>query len=298
MRKLKNADINLLRVFAAVAECGGISAAQNRLDVSSSTISTQIQQLEDKLGFVLCQRGRKGFSLTDKGRATLLVLNKLSAQIDTFQQEVSKIKANESGIIKIGLLDSMSRNPASNLTGALNEFMLKSPEFTVELLNFNPSDIDDALLTNKIDLAIAWTPTQLASLNYHCIFKEQLSIYCAKGHPLYKLEDNKIKSEELSKLNWASRLYDLPTGIPHAIPPISTASANNEEGTVQLVLTGLFIAYLPDDLAKKWVDEGLLKQILKDKLSYKVDFNLIRRKNAVTRHLSDTFCNILIKHHS
>ena len=50
-----------------VAQCGGFAAAQVALNVGQSTISRQIGDLEERLGMRLCQRGRAGFRLTDKG---------------------------------------------------------------------------------------------------------------------------------------------------------------------------------------------------------------------------------------
>jgi DNA-binding transcriptional LysR family regulator len=68
MMQTRDADIHLLRVFAQVAESGGLSAAQERRNVAPSTISTQISSLEERLGFPICLRGRAGFSLTPKGK--------------------------------------------------------------------------------------------------------------------------------------------------------------------------------------------------------------------------------------
>ncbi|HLB81274.1 MAG TPA: LysR family transcriptional regulator, partial [Dongiaceae bacterium] len=62
--KLNDIDVKLLRVFAAIVEAGGFAAAQAQLNVSPSRISTQIADLEARLGMRLCQRGRVGFRLT------------------------------------------------------------------------------------------------------------------------------------------------------------------------------------------------------------------------------------------
>src|SRR5450830_28037 len=60
-------DIRLIRVFLAVVDSHGVSAAQSRLNVGQSTISAQLGVLETRLGFRLCERGRAGFKLTAKG---------------------------------------------------------------------------------------------------------------------------------------------------------------------------------------------------------------------------------------
>ena len=82
MKQMPDAEIHLLRVFAQVVEAGGLSAAQERLNVAPSTISTQIFSLEERLGFRICLRGRAGFSLTPKGKIVLEESRKLFGHFD------------------------------------------------------------------------------------------------------------------------------------------------------------------------------------------------------------------------
>ena len=44
-----------------------MSAAELELNISLSTISKHIKDLEQRLGLTLCQRGREGFAVTDEG---------------------------------------------------------------------------------------------------------------------------------------------------------------------------------------------------------------------------------------
>lgn len=57
-----------LRTFCAVVEHGGYGGAQAIIGAGQSVISTHMRDLETTLGFSLCQRGRAGFALTEKGR--------------------------------------------------------------------------------------------------------------------------------------------------------------------------------------------------------------------------------------
>ena len=69
MKRISDADLRLLRVFAAVVDCEGFAGAQALLGLSASSISGYIAALEQRLGMRLCNRGRGGFSLTEKGAA-------------------------------------------------------------------------------------------------------------------------------------------------------------------------------------------------------------------------------------
>ena len=68
---LTETDLRLLRIFRAVAEAGGLTAAETQLGMERSTISRHLLALETRLGSRLCFRGPSGFELTDFGRKAL-----------------------------------------------------------------------------------------------------------------------------------------------------------------------------------------------------------------------------------
>ncbi|MCO6515269.1 MAG: LysR family transcriptional regulator, partial [Snodgrassella sp.] len=51
-------DLKALQAFVAIVECQGVTAAQKRLNMSQSAISTHLAHLEESLGVILCRRGR------------------------------------------------------------------------------------------------------------------------------------------------------------------------------------------------------------------------------------------------
>ncbi len=65
--QLSDMDLRLLRVFKAVVDCGGMSAAELELNISLSTISKHIKDLEQRLGLTLCQRGRRALRSPTRG---------------------------------------------------------------------------------------------------------------------------------------------------------------------------------------------------------------------------------------
>ncbi|MQY43730.1 LysR family transcriptional regulator [Epibacterium sp. SM1969] len=76
--RLHDADLKLLQVFAHVADAGGLSPAQYGLNMSLSAISAAISNLETRMGFRLCERGRGGFQLTEGGKLASHGLNAAS----------------------------------------------------------------------------------------------------------------------------------------------------------------------------------------------------------------------------
>jgi len=62
-----NVDLNLLRIFATVAETRNFRAAADRLDVTRSAVSQSMRKLEDALGISLVNRSTRSVALTEEG---------------------------------------------------------------------------------------------------------------------------------------------------------------------------------------------------------------------------------------
>jgi DNA-binding transcriptional LysR family regulator len=111
MHRLSDIDLKLLRVFAAIVESGGIAHAQVALNLSQSTISTQLAELEKRLGFRLCRRGRAGFALTPAGERLYAASGDLFGAVDRFQKVTADVSGEMKGVLKIGTVDAMLSNP-------------------------------------------------------------------------------------------------------------------------------------------------------------------------------------------
>lgn len=51
-------DLDLLKTFAAVADCGGFTKAAERVHLTQSTVSQQIKKLEVNMGSWLLHRNK------------------------------------------------------------------------------------------------------------------------------------------------------------------------------------------------------------------------------------------------
>ena len=61
-------ELEQLRIFAALCEEGGFSAAARRLYKSHSSVSRAVSALERELGAILCVRDSRSFALTEAGQ--------------------------------------------------------------------------------------------------------------------------------------------------------------------------------------------------------------------------------------
>lgn len=69
--QIPDLDLDSLRCFVAVAECGGFTAAGKRLHLSQSAVSLKIQRLESTLDRRLFSRTSRSLELTAEGEVLL-----------------------------------------------------------------------------------------------------------------------------------------------------------------------------------------------------------------------------------
>ncbi len=276
--RLDTIDLRQLRVFLTVADCRGFSPAQAELNISVSTISTHMSDLETRLGLRLCQRGRTGFSLTEDGERIYKAAQTLFRQIDGFNNEVYDLKQELSGKLSLGFADNLVTHPASPITQALDKLFNQEGEIEILINVLSPNLLERELLEQRLDIAIGAFPRHLQGINYRPLLKEQQNLYCGSRHSLFNKSDKELSGINLTDYKIAQRGYT--AGRPHPSNLKATSSgaiSYHMEGLVYLVLSGHFLAHLPDHYAEKWVTPGEIKALCPAKQSYTSTFEIASR---------------------
>ncbi|EPK5790041.1 LysR family transcriptional regulator [Pseudomonas aeruginosa] len=280
-------NVRLLRIFLSVVNNQGFSAAQQELNMSTSAISTYMNQLESQLGMKLCNRGRAGFSLTSKGLLVFEEAKTLIDQTDSFERYVAELKGELRGTITVGILDSMLSDTQVNIPELLGNFSQKSDKIHITLKILSPFELQKEVLEGKVDLAIGSLPTKMSGLRYSPLYIEQHWLYCSDRHPLYKPEDStveKVTEHALIKRGYWSNAEAMRHGFTRY-----SATIDSMEAELILILSGNYIGYLPDHLARRWEDEGRLLRLLPEHFGYTAEFSLIIKNGRSREPLIQAF---------
>lgn len=289
LNSVRDTDLQLLRLFVTVAECGGFSAAQDRLNITQSTISTQMAKLESRLGFRLCERGRSGFSLTPKGAQILSASYTLFDALEDFRHTATRESTRLVGTLRIGVADNLVTHPRFDLPRVLAKFRQRDQAVQLHIDVQDPAAFESLLLNQKLHLAISYFCQTRAGLHYRALFDESEGLYCSDQHPL--CQQGRDKEQELAQADWVKGRYGLSDA--HYPPGCrSSASAEQVEATLYLILSGQHIGYLPDHFAAPWVQQGRLHRLAEatrdDAHTFSVATKLDRRPSEVMRaFLSD-----------
>lgn len=253
-----------MRIFAAVVDEGGFSAAARRLNLSKSTVSTIVRELEANLGVALLNRTTRRVSMTEAGTAYKQRCDQILADIEEAELEAAEQTLNPRGTLKlsVGLSFGMIA-----VAPALAPFMAAFPDISIDLLL---SDRIVDLVDEGVDLAI-----RIGFLEDSSLMTRKLAttrrIVCAA--PAYLDRHGRPdKPEDLRRHHCL--IYTLLAsggawsfqrgGKPFSIPLKGRLAANNGDVLARAAVDGLGICFTPTFLVADALRAGQLVPLLED----------------------------------
>ncbi len=284
---VSDVDLRLLKVFRVVVEHGGFGPAEVVLDKSKSAISLDISGLEQRLGATLCTRGRGGFALTAEGQAVYKAARQLFDDLAAFGDRVATATGRLGGAVTVFLVDNIVSIAAEPIASALGAFARRHPRVALTLESATPGGVEAAVLDGRADFGISVLPRALAELETVALFREELVLYCGRGHPLFAAAAGGTASEIPADLVRTHALVKpAVTDDPLFATMIEgfplTAMASNLDARVLLVLSGAYLGFLPPHYAGAWVGRGELAAVRPDLLRTENEFRLIARRAGPT----------------
>ncbi|MFK7939411.1 MAG: LysR family transcriptional regulator [Roseovarius sp.] len=291
---LSKSDLHLLYVFSVVAEFRGYSAAQIELNVSQSTISRQVSDLELRLGMKLCQRGRSGFRLTENGELVYRATQRLFASVREFNETIDGSRGKLEGNMSLAVIENWVFNRASPFSNALARFVDKAPDVTIELFSLAPDDIELAVQDGRVAFGLGVFHKHKPGLAYQTIGFEKMGLYCAKGHPLYDVTDPDRADAVLKTSLYAKRSYLREREVVPISQSLKTnARAHQIEGIAHLILTGNYVGFLPDDFAHVWVRDDTLRNVANGKYDQSSELKVVKKRGVDLNLVEQTFEGML-----
>lgn len=291
---IQDHDLKLLRIFHAIAKSGGFTQAQVELNLSQSSISTYMSQLETRVGIRLCQRGHTGFALTDEGQAVLKQAEELFGALKHFAVQVSETKANLMGDLDLGVIESSVTHPNTMIVKAIANFRKRALGVHINIYAGGALELEERMLDGRLHLAIGLFPHKLDGLEYSPLFEENHLLYCGQDHPLFARAHEKLSLKQMSDADFVSRDYvDLVSGLEPPATFKDVASAPHMEGLVYLILSGQYVAYLPDHIAEYWVERDEMRVLNVPDSTRSAWFQLVLRKGGKYPRVLNEFLEVL-----
>ena len=291
--RLEPVDIRLLRVFRTVVDAGGFAQAATELNVGASTISVHMSELENRLGFALCTRGRGGFALTEKGRQAFALTHRLFKDLDDCAAGFEAIHGRLSGVLNIGLIDYMTSVPEFNIASAVAEFAATAPDVVLNLQVLAEAELTKALVNGALHLGIGPNESAGRDLNYASFLSETLLLYRAPEHALAKRTAKKLTAKEVLQHRFVGERHGDDKAGRRASKFGADAPGENLEMIAIMILSGQYIGYLPTHFAEQWVSAGRMTPILPRQFRVNNDLMLLTARNRPENEPLGVFLDIL-----
>ncbi len=148
----RDLDLNLLRVFAVVADAGSVTAAASRLYLTQPAVSAALRRLATTVGAPLFSRKGRGLALTARGERLVSEARPHLAALVSAALSPSAFDARTSDrTLRLGLADTMDGWLLGPLLRALDE---AAPHMRLIVLPVQFRTVGEALSSRRVDMAV------------------------------------------------------------------------------------------------------------------------------------------------
>lgn len=269
--RMSDMDLRLLRVFREVVRAGGLAPAEVALNISRSTISVHLTDLETRLGMRLClrSRGRADFKLTPEGEALYQAIEELDGHLASFKSQVNAIQSQLTGELRIVLPDDALQIPQLDLPSTIASLRERAPQLQLNVQLAAPHELELEILAGRADVGINPLHSRRPGLSYQPLFSHQSRLYCGAAHPYSG--DPDLDEEILTLQELAAPSHAVLSGAAHLyrlFPNRSTA--NHMAARLAMILSGKFVGFLPTYLAAPYLERGELVTLRPDRFCYQI----------------------------
>lgn len=244
--------------FLRVNELGSFSKAAESLGYAQSTITMQIQQMEEELGKPLFDRIGRSVSLTDFGQSYLPLAIQMS-NIALEMQSLSLSSEELSGTLKIGMIESVFY---SNFQHLIPKYQKIFPNVTLDFEFASSTELYRLLAKNKVDI-ICCFDQDISKQKFVTFFSQSAPIVFVsnRAHPLTKVriasleqlaQEKFILTEEISVYH-QSLLTLFET---HNLPLHQSIRLKSTRGIVEVLQYSDGISFLPEYVVQREVSKG------------------------------------------
>jgi DNA-binding transcriptional LysR family regulator len=174
-------EFRQLKTFVAVVNLQSFTKAADDLGYAQSTVTGQIQALEEELGTMLFERLGKQIKLTKDGQHLYTYADQILKLSDEAKDLISSSLITKGSLV-IGTAESLCLH---RLPEVFNTFRSRYPKVEINIRFDANSDYRTLLRKNAIDVVFFLdVPCNETDLVTHILFEEPMAVIAAPNHPL------------------------------------------------------------------------------------------------------------------
>lgn len=245
-------DIELIKTFLEVKDSRHFGKAAENLYLTQAAVSTRIRQLERYFGVTLFQRARNNIQLTLAGER---LIPHAEAMLNTLRMAKQDVALASEQVAQISIAGTPNTWDVY-IHDAISKIYIDQPQISLIAEILSREQLTRQLLERTLDVAILFDPPKVEELKIE-------SLHMFNLVPVTTFQNDITVPSEVQRyimidwgtsfINWHAKEV---TGI--SIPAIRTSTARI---ALDLMLQCGGSAYLPDMLARPFIDQGQLFEI-------------------------------------
>jgi len=272
-------ELYQVRSFVAVAEHGHLTRAAEKLNVSQPAVSAQIKSLEEEFGVELFERRPSGMVLTAAGKRLLATAQQLLATAQALRNEARAINNAVAGIVRMGTLsDPQVIRIGELISAAVECYPLIEIQFHHEVTGSAFEKVRDGQLDASFYYGDLSHPA-VADLTLRTL------VYRIVAPASWRAQLEHADWPEVARHPWImtppiSTHYQLASGLfqEHGITPAKVVEADDEFVVGSLVIAGVGIGLMREDLALEQARAGAVFLWGEDRLATPLKFIYLRER--------------------
>ncbi len=241
-----------LRAFVEVVRQGGFSRAAETVFATQSTVSKAVRQLEHEIGAPLLDRIGHRVTLTPLGEVVYRRGLQLLADRDDLLAEIEELRGLKRGLLRLGLPPIGSSTLFAPLFAIYRQ---RYPDIDVRLVELGSDQLEQSLRSGEIDFAGLLLPLA-PDFDHAPVRREPLVALLPRDHPLaahpsVRLRDLQDTPFILYDVGFSLHRIILGASRRSGFEPIVAAVSTQTEFMIELVGTGLGVAFLPRMIARQ-----------------------------------------------
>jgi DNA-binding transcriptional LysR family regulator len=201
-------ELRHLKYFITLAYEKHFGKAAQKLFITQPTLSHQIKQLEQELGFSLFDQQHRTVSrkvvLSQIGEVFLSKIEPLVLALDRTVDEIKDLKGERTSV-RVGVYKILLKERVVEMLDVLHQYF---PHINTKLIEYQTShEVENHLADGSIDLGMTILPHKRKDLHYVIIKQGHLCILINHLHPL--AGEKKIQIDKLIDQQWIELHRDI-----------------------------------------------------------------------------------------
>jgi DNA-binding transcriptional LysR family regulator len=273
-------QLETLRTFCDVVRLRSFSRGAQANGLSQSRASQSVHELEEHLGTVLIERGKRPLRLTPEGELFYVGCREVVDRYSELEARVRRIQTEANAVVRVAAIYSVG---LGDMNEHIKRFTLARPQAEVRMEYLHPDRVYERVENGEADFGIVSFPKARRDLAVVAWRREQMVAVCAPSHRLAREQTVSPSALNGEKFVGFDRGLTIRREVDrflrrHGVRVEVALEFDNVEAIKRAVEVGSGISILPAPTLEREAQSGSLVKLLLDAEEFVRPMGIIYRR--------------------